>query len=712
MSPAGRFHVGLALGLFVAVLIGGCAGPGQSQRFEGIGSIFETDLSARQSSERARGGSTNVATLGSVQRRDQVFNGTRVASRDRSGQTASTFEPGEFNLNFQNADIREVVQAILGQTLGENYTIDAGVAGTVTMSSARPISKDDLIPTLETALQTVGAVLVRSGGGYRVALEGVAVSGRTDLLQAGPGYGITIIPLEHVSANTLIGLIEGFGVRPGAVRADGRRNLLVVQGNSADRQTAIETALNFDADWMENQAVAILPLRYAKPETVIPELERVFASRAGETGADLIQFMAMQRLKAVLAVSPQRRLIDRARTWVKRLDTENPDLNANVHVYRVKYRDAEKLAGLLNSIFTGTGALAPETPRDQVEPGADALTFEATAPGGPEGAGFAPLANEAEEPGLTQIGGTPQGPGGDGMPRVRIRADTANNSLVIYADLETRRQILSALNRIDVPQLQVAINVTMAEIRLDDDLRYGIQYFLRSASVGAGNDEGSLGLFSTLANNISRNLPGFNFVLGSESSPEVIISAFQGLTDVQVLSSPSLVVVENETARFQVGDQVPIVTRTVTSVQDPEAPVSNEIEYRDTGIILRIKPRIAENGVVNLDIEQEISSVTGGSATLTPTFSNRRVESTISVIDGQTVLLGGLIGEQIDDTRGGVPGLSQIPAVGNLFKNRNRQGTRTELIILIKPVVIRGSEDAQQVAEELRARMWRARQAR
>ncbi len=290
-------------------------------------------------------------------------------------------------------------------------------------------------------------------------------------------------------------------------------------------------------------------------------------------------------------------------------------------------------------------------------------------------------------------------------------ADTANNSLVIYADLETRQQILAALNRIDVPQLQVAINVTMAEIRLNDELNYGIQYFIRSSSVGAGNDKGSAGLFRTLANNISRDLPGFNFVLGSEASPEIIINAFKGITDVQVLSSPSLVVVENETARFQVGDQIPIVTRTVTSVETANAPVSNEIEYRDTGIILKIKPRIAENGVVNLDIAQQISSVSSGSSTLTPTITNRQIESTISVVDGQTVLLGGLIGEQTDRGQGGVPGLSQIPAVGAFFRNRNHKDQRTELIILIRPVVIRGSEDAQHVAEDLRSRMWRARQA-
>jgi general secretion pathway protein D len=269
-----------------------------------------------------------------------------------------------------------------------------------------------------------------------------------------------------------------------------------------------------------------------------------------------------------------------------------------------------------------------------------------------------------------------------------------------------RQEILKALERIDVPQLQVAINVTMAEIRLTDELRYGIQYFLKSNTFGLGDDNGAVTLFSGLRTAIGQSAPGFNFVLGSLASPDVIIDAFDGITDVQVLSSPSLVVVENETARFQVGDQIPIVTRTVTSVTDPEAPVSNEVEYRDTGIILNIKPRIAENGVVTLEIGQEISNVASGALSLTPTISTRTVKSQIAVVDGQTVLLGGLITETSQRDQAGIPGLSRIRGVGALFGRRGNLNNRIELIILIRPSVIRGSEDAQHVAEELRQRLW------
>ena len=271
-------------------------------------------------------------------------------------------------MNFENADIREVVQSILGNTLGENYVIDPNVAGSVTVSSARKLTRDELVPALEVILQMNGAALVRDKGHYRVTLEASAVAGTADVGEGQPGYGISILPLRHVSAQTLISLIDGFGARPGSVRAERARNLLVVLGNSADRKAAIDTALTFDADWMRDQSVAILPLQHSKPEAIIPELERIFSSREGGVGSDLVQFIPMQRLRAVLVVSPRNNVIQTARTWVRRLDTEDPDLTADVHVYRVKYRDATKLAGLLNGLFSGQEEPARRRPTGRSSP--------------------------------------------------------------------------------------------------------------------------------------------------------------------------------------------------------------------------------------------------------------------------------------------------------------------------------------------------------
>lgn len=237
---------------------------------------------------------------------------------------------------------------MLGDALKRNYTIDPKVAGTVTISSARPLSEEDLLTVLENVLKMNGAALIKDGAGFKVVEQTSAVAGWADVGEASPGFGVSILPLRYVSARTVISLVDGFAAPAGTVRAEAARNILIVVGSSADRKAAIETALSFDQDWMQDQSVAIVPLRKTKPETIVPELERIFRAGQGDIGADIAQFIPMSRLKAVLVVAAQREALERATTWVQRLDSNDANLEAKVFVYRVKYRDAQKLAGLVS----------------------------------------------------------------------------------------------------------------------------------------------------------------------------------------------------------------------------------------------------------------------------------------------------------------------------------------------------------------------------
>jgi general secretion pathway protein D len=292
------------------------------------------------------------------------------------------------------------------------------------------------------------------------------------------------------------------------------------------------------------------------------------------------------------------------------------------------------------------------------------------------------------------------------LPNVRIAADAVNNSLLIYANPENYRIIERTLQQIDRPQLQVAIDATVAEITLNDTLRYGVQFYLNSKDVGLKPDQGSI--LNTAANVvINRALPGFNFLVGAEAQPRVILDALRSVTDVKVLSTPSVVVVDNQFASLQVGDQVPITTQTAQVVNVANAPIVNNIDYRNTGVILRVAPRVNANGNVLLDVEQEISAVanTATAGTLTPTISQRKVRSSIAVASGQTVLLAGLISERHDRSRQGIPGLSDIPFVGDFLAQQSGTLSRTELIIFIRPQIIRNGVDAARVAEQLRYKM-------
>jgi general secretion pathway protein D len=305
------------------------------------------------------------------------------------------------------------------------------------------------------------------------------------------------------------------------------------------------------------------------------------------------------------------------------------------------------------------------------------------------------------------------------MEGVRITPDVVNNTLLIYADRENYQLIESTLRQCDRPQLQVAINATIAEVTLTDELSYGVQAYLTSKNLGLHPDQGSLlnttatsaptttaSAAGTITNAfLSRAFPGFNFLIGSESQPSAILDALHTVTQVKVLSNPSLVVIDNQVATLQVGDEVPVSTGSAT-VLTTSNTVVNTIDYRNTGIILRVAPRVNENGNVRLDIEQEISNVSPTTAnSLTPTVSERKVKSSIGVANGQTVLLAGLISDNHQSTRNGIPGVDQIPSFGDLFAHNDRTTTRTELIIFIRPQIIRDGTDAHYVAEELRSKL-------
>jgi general secretion pathway protein D len=298
--------------------------------------------------------------------------------------------------------------------------------------------------------------------------------------------------------------------------------------------------------------------------------------------------------------------------------------------------------------------------------------------------------------------------GGPQLPNVRITADLINNAVLIYARPDEYKLIERTLIQLDRPKLQVAIDVTIAEVTLNDQLNYGVQFFLAGGAVSNTTS----GTIPSVINNVASNTGssttgtglsgGLNIIAGNPASPRVVINALSAITDVKILSNPSLVVVDNGDASLEVGDQVPISTGSANVLSANNAVV-NTIDYKNTGVILHVQPHVNYNGSVMLDIDQLVSEPTG--PTLTPTISTREVKSTISVISGQTVLLAGMIQDQQTKSRGGVPILNQLPYVGAAFGTTGKSQIRTELIMFIRPQIIRDGADASMVAEELRSKM-------
>ncbi|MFY9894924.1 MAG: type II secretion system secretin GspD [Xanthobacteraceae bacterium] len=651
-----------------------------------------------------------------------------------------------YEMNFENTPVPTVAKVILGDILHVGYTIDARVQGTVTLASGRPVPRKDVLYVLEDALRVSNVALVREGNSYRLIPAGEAAgTGMVDSARGlEPGYGITVVPLQFVSATTLTKLLDNFAAKPGTVRADPSRNLLVIQGSAADRQAALETVHDFDADWMRGQSVGIFPVSNSTPEPVIAELEKIIDSGEGGLSQNLVKLQAVARQNAILAVAHQPALLKQIATWVARLDKAGT-AGTSVRVYRMRYGNAREVARLLNNLFTGTSESGLDSATNQLAPGGGATASSSglSNTGSAQQTGAAPqsgygssvqsgFGSSQQTPGAAQqsgtqlaansgLGGALGGRSGSAtrtaalggasaesggppiLPGVRIAADVTNNALLIYANQENYRIIERTLEQLDRPQLQVAIDATIAEVTLNDALNYGVQVFLQKGNLAIGSNTTP----NATSTAISPTVPGFNFLFGSQLSPQVILNALHAVTAVKVVSTPSIVVVDNQSATLIVGDQIPVTTQTAVSVVAAGAPVVNNITYMNTGVILHVSPRINANGNVLLDIQQEISNVenNANATTLTPTVSQRLVKSSIAVASGQTVLLAGLISESKNESSSGIPGLDQIPGLGVLGAQISKSVTRDELIVFIRPQIIRNGVDAQRIAEELRAKM-------
>ena len=702
------------------------------------------ELSPRAKAARAMVyGGTSLETSNSTGNSNNGGSGGAPVAEVRAEPVAYTQAVGDgFELNFENTPVATVAKVVLGDILEVGYVIDPRVQGAVvSLTSVRPVPKADILFVLESALHMGGFDLVRDNGGYRLVPLGDAVgSGKVDTnaSRPEPGYGVSVIPLQYISAQTLVKLLDSFALKPGMVRAEPGRNMLLIQGSGPERRAAVENALSFDADWMRGQSVGVFPIVNGNPEPIIAELEKIMDTGENGLGQNVVKFQTVSRMNAIMVITRKPALLRTAETWIKRLDLSNT--KNTVHVYRIKYGEARQIARVLTEMFIGgSGATesALDTPPGQLAPGSGVTTsssIDRLSAGAsslqPSGFGNQPQATASLVANRGFGGAPPSAPNADGPPRsaatgkailegVRITPDAVNNTLLIYADQENYRLIESTLRQVDRPQLQVAIDATVAEITLNDNLNYGVQAYLTSKNLGLKADQGSIlnttsssapasvaAAAGTVTNAfLSRAFPGFNFLIGSESQPSVILDALHTVTDVKVLSNPSLVVIDNQVATLQVGDQVPVSTGSAT-VLTTNNTVVNTIDYRNTGIILRVAPRVNVNGNVRLDIEQEISNVSPATASsLTPTVAQRKVKSSISVAGGQTVLLAGLISETHQGTRNGIPGLDQIPAFGEIFSHNDKSTARTELIIFIRPQIIRDGADASYVAEELRSKL-------
>ena len=324
-------------------------------------------------------GMTTSATGGQRAARATVYEGTEIndVGEVRPRPAASG---GGYDLNFENTPVATVAKVVLGDILGTGYTIDPRVQGTVNLVSVRPVPKSDIVFVLESALRLSGVVLVRDGAGYRLTPLGDAVgAGRVDAAAASPeaGYGVSVVPLQYVSAQTILKLMDSFATKPGSVRADTTRNLLLIQGTGPERRNAVETAMSFDVDWMRGQSVGVYPLNNSAPEPIVAELEKILDSGESGLSQNVIKFQPVSRLNAIMVVSRKPALLQTAATWIKRLDREDAARNS-VHVYQIRYGEARQLSRVLNDMFIGGSSSSADSADNQLAPGSGSTSLSST----------------------------------------------------------------------------------------------------------------------------------------------------------------------------------------------------------------------------------------------------------------------------------------------------------------------------------------------
>lgn len=630
---------------------------------------------------------------------------------------------GEATFNFEGESVHAVVKAILGDMLGQNYVIAPGVQGTVTLATPKPVSPAQALNLLEMGLGWNNARMVYSGGRYNIVAADQALAGTvapsTAPAASARGFEVRVIPLQFISATEMKKVLEPYA-RPNAiVNVDSGRNVITLGGTRAELENYMRTVEIFDVDWLSGMSVGVFPIQSGKAEQVAADLEKVFGEESKTPSAGMFRFLPLENANAVLVITPQVRYLDQIQQWLDRIDTAGG--SARLFSYELRYIKARDLAERLSEAFASSGnrggsspaSLAPGAIPSQLgsdgERGMDSnnsSSFGSTPGSGSSGAGNGSMNLPQRQSGNVSVSLEVEG------DRVGVSAVEETNTLLVRSTPQAWRSIREVIEKLDVMPLQVHIEAQVAEVSLDGDLKYGVNWFFDNAVAGraltgalggvtlpaaAGGSWSSFAGAATGGEGLGWAFTGHNGA--------AVVSALDKVTDVRLLQTPSVFVRNNAEATLNVGDKVPINTTTVNT--GIGTGTYSSVQYIDTGVILKVRPRVTRDGTVFLDIVQEVSSASNVPDNCNPTerncnprISTKKLSTEAAVQSGDTIMLAGLITDSATDGSSGIPGLSRIPVVGALFGQKSRTSRRSEVIVLLTPSIVRNGQEARNLTDE------------
>lgn len=669
---------------------------------------------------------------------------------------------GAVTFNFENQPVQAVVKAILGDLLKQNYTIVPGVQGNISFSTSAPVDSSQALPILETLLSWTHNALVQRNGGYVVMPEKDAVAGNLvpSLGAASPKGGMQarLFPLRYISATEMQKLIKPFARTDSTLLVDPARNLLVMSGTPDELANYQSMVRTFDVDWLRGMSVGVFNLQYANVGELMPKLDGMFGKSGDTPLAGMLRFIPIERTNAIVVISTQPEYLQEVGDWIAKIDRGGGN-EPQLFVYDVRNIKASDLAKYLAQIYTN-GAGGGDN-GGQVGPGLSSGTLGSannangassmgstagsfgssagstngsglgttTGSSGFNSGGSASRGGSGIGSGATSgLGGTSSGSGTAGMGgnnagaaneqqysssdgSVRISSVDSSNQLMVRARPPQWEEIKTAITKLDNVPLQVQIETRIMEVTLTGDFEFGVQWYLEGLTGSTTNSNGSVTPGQPYRHRqIALGSGGNTYNTGDalfysfiNSRMQVALSAMETNGNTKTLSAPSMVVLNNQLAHIQVGNQIPVNQTSIIGLGSSTSTdaTASTVTYLPTGVILDVQPRVNPGGLVYLNVHQQVSSTLGtANAQGNFTIAQRDVATQVAVQSGQTVLLGGLIQQDESSTDTGIPGLNRIPWLGRLFGTTSRRRDRTELIVLITPRVIRGAEDAKQITDD------------
>ncbi|MEO5355980.1 MAG: type II secretion system secretin GspD [Nitrospirae bacterium YQR-1] len=689
-----------------------------TRRMPGTGSVLEFE-------EKQKEGKAEEITLPAYERTSPEKLAAELEPIDFKKMVTET-KP--VMINVDGMPLSDFIIYAVGDALKVTFFIDEAVKSLknpVTLRMTKELPPETVLEIVVEQLRQSGLLVGARGPGLYILKP--ATSGEPTDVRLGRGVIssstriVQIVPLRYVSSADIVPLVAELYKTSITVKNYPKDNSLILTGTAAAMKDILSFIEVLDVPYLNKKKLMLIKLVYWKPEEFVSQMASILGGIGVTVSLDPkmpgVTFIPIKFLNSVLAITPDETAMELVMKWRSRLDTsESAGAEEKIYVYTPRYSAASELVDSVQRLYgLKTGVTQTQKGKTSVTGALPSASAKAQAGKAASEGEFAVPAALPRSAATATTGLLPTAPGTEGslqVPSLKITADDKRNVVLLMASPTQYRTVLGLLKELDTPPRQVLIEATVAELTLDDKNNMGFEWYLAGrmlSNVAGGKFAGpfSLGTYGNLGVSSGTGL-AYTFTADS-GNLELLTSLLATDKKVEILSRPHLMVLDNEEATIRVGTEVPVITSEVsaadvTTTSSTTSSVLRNVQYRNTGVMLKLKPTINSEGLVTIEIGQEVSEAeTNNTSSIdSPLILARSVHTKVVVADGSTVVLGGIRTKTISNSESKVPILGDIPIVGQLFKADSSNERKTELIILITPKIVHNAEEASSATKEMK----------